>query len=172
MAERNPHDALALLEADHNLIGRLAREFDRQRKPVDSVEKGKLALRICHALAVQGRVKKDIFYPAAEAVLEGDDRALLDKLSVKHDELRRLIVKIENTPYNNPSFDTTVMALAEQAVSHMKREEDEIFPALRHSRLDLVGTGERMAARKTELATKPLGRGAIRRARKVMGGGR
>jgi hypothetical protein len=54
----------------------------------------------------------------------------------------------------------------------MKKEEDEIFPRLRHSRLDLMGTGERMAARKTQLATAPIGRRLIRQARKVMGGGR
>jgi len=52
----------------------------------------------------------------------------------------------------------------------MKKEEDEIFPRLRHSRLDLVGTGERMAARKAQLATAPLDRRLIHQARKVMGG--
>ena len=52
---------------------------------------------------------------------------------------------------DHPTFDSTVMVLAEQAARHMKKEEDEIFPRLRHSRLDLVGTGERMAARKTQL---------------------
>lgn len=172
MAARSPHDALVLLAADHNQIGKLAREFDRRRKAIDPAEKGKLALRICHGLAVHGRIKKDVFYPAAEAVLEGDDCEILDKLRVEDDALRRLIVKIENMPSDSPSFDATVMVLSEQAIRHMKKEEDQIFPALRHSRLDLVGTGERMAARKAELATKPLGRGAIRRARKVMGGSR
>ena len=62
------------------------------------------------------------------------------------------------------------MVLAEHASRLMKKEEDELFPRLRHSRLDIVGTGERMAARKTELATAPIGRRAIRQARKVMGG--
>jgi hypothetical protein len=52
----------------------------------------------------------------------------------------------------------------------MKKEEEEIFPRLRHSRLDLVGTGERMAARKTQLATAPIDRRLIHQARKVMGG--
>src|SRR5437899_10791918 len=134
MAARSPHDALAFLAADHKLIGKLAHEFDRRCKAADPVEKGKLALRICHALAVQSRVKKDVFYPAAEAVLEGDDRDLLGKLRVENDGLRHLIGKIENMPSDNPSFDSTVMALAEQAVHNIKQEEDEIFPALRHSR--------------------------------------
>ena len=67
-------------------------------------------------------------------------------------------------------WDSTVAVLAEQAGRLMKKEETELFPRLRHSRLDLVGTGERMAARKTELSTAPLDRESIRQARKVMGG--
>ena len=63
-------------------------------------------------------------------------------------------------PSDDPTFDSTVMVLAEQAGRHMKKEEDEVFPRLRHSRLDLVGTGERMAARKTQLATTPIDRTA------------
>jgi len=166
----NPHDAVVLLTADHNEIDKLAREFERHRKTADHVEKGKLALRLCHALTVHGRIKKEVFYPAAEAVLEGDDNERLGKTRVEQDELRHLIAKIENMPSEHPSFDSAVMLLAERANRHMMKEEDEIFPRLRHSRLDLVGTGERMAARKAELTTAPIGRRLIRQARKVMGG--
>ncbi|HEX9521439.1 MAG TPA: hemerythrin domain-containing protein [Reyranella sp.] len=166
----NPHDALVLLTADHNEIDKLVREYERRRKTADHVEKGKLALRICHALTVHGTIKKEVFYPAAEAVLEGDDKELLDKARVEHDGLRHLIARIENTPSDHPTFDSTVLVLAEQAARHMKKEEDEIFPRLQHSRLDLVGTGERMAARKTQLATAPIDRRLIHQARKVMGG--
>jgi hemerythrin-like domain-containing protein len=169
-ADVNPHDALVLLTADHNQIDRLVREFERRRKAAGHVEKGKLALRICHALTTHATIKQEVFYPAAEAVLEGDDKELLGKARVEHDGIRHLIGKIENTPSDHPTFDSTVMVLAEQAVRHMKKEEDEIFPRLRHSRLDLVGTGERMAARKTQLATAPVDRRLIHQARKVMGG--
>jgi hypothetical protein len=81
-----------------------------------------------------------------------------------------LIEKIEDMPSDHPTFDSTVMMLAEQAERHMKNEEDEVFPRLRHSGLDLVGTGERMAARKAQLATAPIDRRLIHQARKVMGG--
>jgi len=169
-ADINPHEALVLLTADHNEIDKLVREFEHRRKTADHVEKGKLALRICHALTVHATIKKEVFYPAAEAVLEGDDKELMGKARLEHDGLRHLIAKIENMSSDHPTFDSTVMALAEQAARHMKKEEDEIFPRLRHSRLDLVGTGERMAARKTQIATAPIDRELIHQARKVMGG--
>jgi hypothetical protein len=86
------------------------------------------------------------------AVLAGEDKDLVGKSQVKHDGIQGLIEKIEDTPADDPSFDATVAVLAEQAGRLMKQEEDELFPRLRHSRLDLLGTGERMAARKTEPA--------------------
>ncbi len=169
-ATLNPHDALVLLTADHNEIDKLVREFERHHKTASTVEKGKLALRICHALEIDAAIKREVFYPAAEAVLEGEDKELLGKAQVEHDGIRRLILKIENTPAEDPSFDSTVTVLAEHAGRLMNKEEDGLFPRLRHSRLDLVGTGERMAARKTELATVPIGPRLLRHARKVMGG--
>ncbi len=169
-AESNPHDALVLLAADHDDIEKLAREFERLRKADDSVEKGKAALRICHAVEVYDAIKREVFYPAAEAVLDGEAKELLGKAKVEHDGIRRLILKIGNTSADDPAFDPAVMVLAEDVERLSRKEEDELFPRLRHSRLDLVGTGERMAARKTELSTAPISRRGIRHARKVMGG--
>jgi len=171
-ADVSPHDALVLLTADHNEIDKLAHEFERRRKHADAVEKGKLALRLCHALRAHGRVKKEVFYPATEAVLPAEDKELLAKARIEQDELQHLVGKIEAMPADRSDFDSAVMLLAERAQRHMKQEEDEIFARLRHSGLDLLGTGERMAARKAELTTAPIGRRQIRQARKVMGGQR
>jgi len=169
-AELNPHDALVLLTAEHNEIDKLAREFERIRKTASSVDKGKAALRLCHALEGYAAIKHEVFYPAADAVLAEEDKELLGKGQVKHDGIQDLIEKIEDTPADDPSFDATVTVLAEQAGRLMKQEEEELFPRLRHSRLDLLGTGERMSARKTELGTAPIDRERVRQARKVMSG--
>ena len=63
-----------------------------------------------------------------------------------------------------------VAVMGGEAIRLMRQEEEELFPRLRHSQLDLLGTGERMAARKTELATTPIDRDTIHQARKVMAG--
>lgn len=168
-AELKPHDALVLLTAEHNEIDKLAREFERVRK-AGAVEKGKAALRLCHAFERYAAIKHEVFYPAAAAVLTGEDKELLGKAQVKHDAIQDLIEKVVNTPAADPSFDATVTVLAEQASLLMKQEEEELFPRLRHSRLDLLGTGERMAARKTEIGTASIDRERVRQARKVMSG--
>jgi hypothetical protein len=169
-AEAKPHDALILLTAEHNEIDKLAREFERLRKGADGVDKGKAALRLCHALERYAAIKHEVFYPAADSVLTGEDKERLAEAQVKHDGIQDLIEKVENTPADDPSFDAMVTVLAEQAGRLMKQEEEELFPLLRHSRLDLLGTGERMAARRTELGTAPIDRERVRQARKVMSG--
>jgi hypothetical protein len=169
-AKTSPHDALVLLTTGNNEIGKLAQTFARRRRRADHVEKGKLALRVCHALARQAEIKRRVFYPAAEAVLDGEARELPARLRIEQDELMHLVAKIENMPADGADFDAAVLVLAERAAQHAKLEEDELFARLRHSRLDLLGTGERMAALAAELATAPIRRRQIHRMRKVMAG--
>jgi hypothetical protein len=169
-SKASPHDALVLLTAGHDEVDGLAQEFARRRHSGDTVEKGKLALRLCHALARQAKIRKQVFYPAADAVLEGDDKELVARLRIEQDELMHLVAKIESMPADSADFAAAVLVLAEHAARLAKCEEDQLFAGLRHSRLDLLGTGERMAALQAEVATAPMPRRQIHRARKVMGG--
>lgn len=166
----NPHDALVLLTAEHNEIDKLTRELDRPTRSADAVERGKVALRICHALEILAAAKREVLYPAADAVLAREEKVILARIRAGHRDVQRLIDEVKKTPADDAAFGTAVAALARQAGRSMKEEEGELFPRLRHSNLDLVGTGERLAARKAELETKPIDRRTIREARKVMGG--
>lgn len=165
-----PDDALVLLTAGHNEIEKLIREYDRHAGALDGVEKGKLALHICHALALHHAVKAEVLYPAAEAMLGPEDRRQLDRLRADQQVMLDLIAEIEGMSSADSAFDSRVRDLGDLACRLTKAEEQDIFPRLRHSKLDLVGTGERMAARKSQLATQPIDRELIHQARKVMGG--
>ena len=99
-----------------------------------------------------------------------DDQELLAKTRVEQDELIHLVLRVESMPADGADFEAAVLVLAEHARQHMRREEEGLFACLRHSGLDLLGTGERMASLDAELATTPIGRRQIRRARKVMAG--
>jgi hypothetical protein len=158
------------LTAEHNEIDKLMLEFDRSARSADAVGRGKAALRICHALEILAATKHEVFYPAADAVLAGEEKVILAETRAGHDDVQRLIDEVKKTSADTAAFGTAVAALARQAGRSMRREEDELFPRLRHSKLDLAGTGERLAARKAELETKPMDRRTIREARKVLGG--
>jgi hemerythrin superfamily protein len=164
------HDALDLLAADHLELDGMFHAYQRRRGHADRLEKGKLALRICQALTVHAMIKQEIFYPAVAAVLDDGSDELLRKANVEQDGIHDLISSIEDTSADDPLFDPMIEELAADVARHAKAEEEQIFPKVRHSRLDLLGTGERMAARKLELATAHLDRQAVRQAKKVMGG--
>jgi hypothetical protein len=164
------YDALDLLAADHAELHGMFHAYQRRRRHADRLEKGKLALRICQALTVHATIKQEIFYPAVAAVLDRESSDLLGQASIEHGGIQDMISKIEDTPADDPRFDSLIDTLATYAGRHMKAEEEQLFPKVRHSRLDLLGTGERLAARKLELSTAQLGRKTVRQARKVMGG--
>src|SRR5262249_9736117 len=155
------HDALVLLTAGHNEVDKLGHEFERRRRTADTVEKGKLALRLGHALARLGRLKKPVFYPAADAVLEGEAKELLGRLRIEQDEVAHLVARTETIRADNADFESVVLVLAERAAQPAKREEEELFARLRHSRLDLLGPGGRRAALEAELETAPINRRQI-----------
>jgi hemerythrin superfamily protein len=163
------HDALDLLAADHVAVDGMFHAYQRRRRHADQLEKGKLALRICQALTIHATVEKEIFYPAVAAALDDESDELLGRANVEHGGIQGLISKIEDTPADDPLFDSMIEVLATYVTRHAKVEEEQLFPRVRHSRLDLLGTGERLAARKLELSTAHLGRQAVGRARKVMG---
>ncbi|WP_421994556.1 hemerythrin domain-containing protein [Reyranella sp.] len=163
-------DALALLTAGSRAIEQLGRAFARRPNTADRVETGKLALRVCHALGVHAAIKEEVFYPAAEAVLAPERQELVAVSRRDQDEIGHLVEAVERTPADDPGFDAAFEAVLERTHRLAEREEKDLFPALRHSGLDLAGTGERMAARRAQLATRPVDRETIASARRVMGG--
>jgi len=164
------YDALDLLAADHVELDGMFHAYQRRRRHADRLEKGKLALRICQALTVHATIKQDILYPAVADVLGRESEELLGRASIEHGGIQDMISKIEDTSADDPLFDSLIDVLATYAGRNMKAEEEQLFPKVRHARLDLLGTGERLAARKLELSTAHLDRQTVGRARKVMGG--
>lgn len=164
-----PHEALSLLTVDHRQVEALFAEYERIAKSADRRSKGKVALRICHALTVHATIEEEIFYPAVAQVLEGQTPDLVAQARVEHGHIKRLIAKLESMHADDPEFDSSVHFLAGHVRHHVKEEEEKMFPEVGRSKLDLVGTGERMAARKTELSTRPLDKEVVHHSRTVMG---
>jgi hypothetical protein len=57
---------------------------------------------------------------------------------------------------DQPLYDAKVKVLGEYVDHHVDEEEGEMFPKCRRAKMDLVGLGERLGARKSELAPDPV----------------
>lgn len=141
-------DAIALLREDHRRIAALFAQFDTLK--ADGERKRALVARICRELTVHARVEEEIFYPAARTVL--DDAALVDEADVEHACAKALVAELEAAKPGDDHHDAKVRVLGEYVEHHVREEQEAMFPMLRRTGLDLQGLGERIAARKRELA--------------------
>ena len=116
--------------------------------------KHQLATKICRALKVHTQIEEEIFYPAAREATEDND--LLDEALVEHAGAKNLIADIEGMAAGDDLYDAKVKVLGEQIHHHVEEEEDELFPEVEKSDMDLESIGKQMADLKIELmaATK------------------
>ena len=141
-----PKDAIALLKADHEAVSQLFAEYEKARSVPN---KKALVAEICTALSVHVQIEEEIFYPAVKAALK--DKVLVPEATVEHAGVTDLIAQLEGDETDGEMYDAKVKVLSEYVKHHVKEEQDEMFPKVKSSSLDLVELGERMAARKDEL---------------------
>ncbi len=139
-------DAIALLKADHALVQGMFGQFGKAR---GDDRKRELAERIRQELKVHTQIEEEIFYPAArEALREAD---LLDEAEVEHASAQDLISQIESSSPGAELYDAKVTVLGEYVKHHVKEEQNEMFPKLRKTKLDLKELGQRLEERKMQL---------------------
>ena len=139
-------DAIALLKADHAKVSEL---FARYEKTRSVPRKKALVEQICTELSVHAQIEEELFYPDVKAALK--DKELVPEATVEHASVKSLIAQIEGVEPDGEMFDAKVKVLAEYVKHHVKEEQNEMFPKVKKTSLDLVEMGARMAARKAEL---------------------
>lgn len=147
-----PSDAIALLEQDHREVEAM---FEKFEKLESKAEKAQLAAKICLALTVHTMIEEEILYPPAHKKIEHD---LVDEALVEHNGAKQLIAEIEAMKPSEHLYDAKVKVLSEYIKHHVKEEQDEMFPQLRSSGIDLEDLGEQLLQRKTELLSQMGGR--------------
>jgi len=143
-------DAIALLRADHKKVSELYAQYEGTRSPA---RKKALVATICMELSVHARVEEEIFYPAVKAALK--DKEMIPEAQVEHASLKELIAQVKDREPDGEMFDAKIKVMSEYTKHHVKEEQNEIFPAAKKTRLDMLDLGARIAARKEELMANP-----------------
>jgi len=143
-----PRDAITLLKQDHRTVSALFEEFEK----ADEEEQAAIAQRVCQLLTVHATIEEELLYPAAKEAFEGEeDEDLVNEAEVEHGSAKELIAKIEGMSNDDEHFKATVTVLGEYIKHHVKEEENELFPKLKKTDLDLKEMGSRLADRKFAL---------------------
>jgi hemerythrin superfamily protein len=141
-------DAIELLKADHREVEDLFRQFEEAQAGSDKVA---LASVICHALGVHAEIEEQIFYPESRRVLDKESQDLVDEAVVEHASLKDLMANLADMHAGDELFDARVKVLKEYVQHHVKEEENEFFPKVAKTSLDLREVGARLQALKDEL---------------------
>jgi len=144
-ASRNAFD---VLEQDHREVEEWFDEYD-ELKDSDEDDKADLAKKICFALKVHAQIEEEIFYPRARESSQNND--LIDEALVEHSTVKNLIGEIEAMEVGDELYDAKVRVLGEMVKQHIKEEEEELFPELQSTKMDLDAVGKELVERKQEL---------------------
>jgi len=144
---RRKPDALRMLKDDHDKVKALFEKFQSARR--DEEKKGEIAQTICKELTVHTQLEEEIFYPAVRAAI--DDEDVMNEARVEHDSAKELIAEIEKMSPDEDMFDAKVKVLGEFVNHHIREEQNEMFPQVRKTDLDLNALAERMRSRKQQL---------------------
>lgn len=142
----NKQDALSILKKDHGKVQKIFQDFDKAQ---DEATKQKLVETACNELTIHAQVEEEIFYPAARQAL-GDGK-LLDEASVEHESAAQLINKLQEMQPGQSKYEAVFTVLGEYVNHHIKEEEDELFPKIKKSDLDLEALGQQIMERKEQL---------------------
>ena len=142
-------EATALLRADHKAVSALFEQYESAKSPS---KKKALVAQICTELTVHAQIEEEIFYPQVKAALQ--DKELIPEATVEHATLKDLIAQLEEGEPGDELYDAKVKVLSEYVNHHVKEEQNEIFPKVKASNLDLQAIGEQLLQRKEELLAK------------------
>jgi hemerythrin superfamily protein len=143
-AEHAMDDALALLKNDHREVENLFQSYENA-----NAEQNALALKICLALEVHAQIEEEIFYPAVRNAITNSD--LISEAIAEHASVKQLVAQIEKALSEPGRLSSLLAELRQQVMHHVQEEENELFPEVEASGLDLQDLGQRLAQRKMAL---------------------
>jgi len=146
--QRASRNAFDVLEEDHREVEEWFDEYD-ELKDSDEDRKADLAEKICRALKVHAQIEEEIFYPQAGEASQDND--LIDEALVEHATVKNLIAEIEAMEVGEELYDAKIRVLGEMVKQHIKEEEEELFPEIQSTKMDLAAVGKELAERKQEL---------------------
>ncbi|WP_224370088.1 hemerythrin domain-containing protein [Hyalangium versicolor] len=144
-------DALAMLKQQHQEVDEL---FDRIQR-CDEEERITLLGQISERLTMHAEIEERHFYPFARRMGIQD---MVDHSLQEHAEVKQLIAEILQLKRHDPRLMQDAMKLMQSVKSHVKEEEDLLFPRVVSlaSRDDLMNLGMEMQRTMDELSRQEL----------------
>jgi hemerythrin-like domain-containing protein len=154
-------DPIKMLREDHQKVKEL---FTRFEQSDDDETKDEIAQTAIQELTVHATLEEEIFYPAAQEVIDQDD--LIEEAQEEHHVVKLIMNELKKMSAGDERFDAKFKVMAESVKHHIEEEESELFPMLQ-GKLDSDELGQQLENRKEKLqqaASRSSGRTSTKRA--------
>lgn len=81
---------------------------------------------------------------------------MVPEAKVEHQSVKDLIAAVEGVEPDGEDYDAKITVMGEWVKHHVKEEQNEMFPKVKNSKLDLVEMGERLQQRKEALMAEMM----------------
>jgi len=132
----NPVQALL---RDHNLVRKLA---DKYRNTASADVRKQAATQLIQAIHMHSRLEEGVFYPGVRRV----DPNLIARFEEDHLAVDDLLATLQGMAPDAPRAESLVGELIDAVLSHIRQEEEQLFPELKLAALDLTSIGLEMQA--------------------------
>jgi len=132
----NPIQAL---RRDHALVRKLA---TRYRNSNSTEVKKQAATQLLHALHMHSRLEECVFYPRVRRV----EPNLIALFEEEHLEVDDLLATLQGMSMDAPAARPLMLQMIDAVLSHIEKEETELFPQLQHAVIDMTPIGLEMQA--------------------------
>lgn len=140
-------DPTRSLMQDHHYVKAL---FQHYLGTQDAQVRQNAGPRICEALQMHTALEETVFYPKAREV----DAALAEKCGHDHAQAEQLITQLQAMQVGEARYDQLMQQLRDAIYAHIELEEQQLFPAVRNSALDLQDLALRMQAYESSMAAR------------------
>jgi hemerythrin superfamily protein len=147
-------DAISMLIADHKKVQKAFKDFEKLKEGSSKRGRSDIVRQTCTDLTIHATIEEEIFYPAVRQAIKDTD--LMDEATVEHAGAKELIAQLEGMQPGDDLYDAKFTVLGENVNHHIKEEQNEMFPKVRKTKLDLNALGEQLAQRKGELQSQML----------------
>jgi hemerythrin-like domain-containing protein len=159
--ENTMPDPIKMLREDHQKVKDLFEQFEQSD---DEETKDEIAQTAIQELTVHATLEEEIFYPAAQEVIDQDD--LIEEAQEEHHVVKLIMNELKKMSAGDERFDAKFKVMAESVKHHIEEEESELFPMLQ-GKLDSEQLGQQLESRKQRLqqgASRSTGRTSMKRA--------
>jgi hemerythrin-like domain-containing protein len=119
-----PADAIAMLQADHQLVKDLFAQYEATS---NAETKQTLAAQVFRELDTHAQLEETVFYPTVNEETDAGPALVKDSLEA-HQTMKQLMRELRDMAHDTGEFETKFQVLISTVAHHIAAEEAEMFP--------------------------------------------